>query len=121
MRDRNGDAPAPGPIINRLPQLFRVSTNAHGRRRNKRDHSALSVMTLKHRRAVSSGLPLILEDRLPELMSELISLREKVAQAELAAGGYAVNGNGHAVRDKRPDPVSAGKPRKQSKLRQSGT
>lgn len=46
-------------------------------------------MTLKHRKAVSSDLPIIPEYRLQKLMSELISLREKVAQAELAAHLYA--------------------------------
>ena len=80
------------------------------RARNKRDRSALSTMTLKHQKAVSSDLPLIPEDRLQELMSELISLREKVAQAELAAGGYAIKGNGanKSARSpvKRPKPSS---------------
>jgi hypothetical protein len=97
-----------------LPHLFRVSTNAWPpRARNKRDRSALSVMTLNHRKAVSSDLPLIPEDRLQELMSELISLREKVAQAELAAGRYAVNGEDHAVPAKRPDPMPVSTPGKQ--------
>jgi hypothetical protein len=72
-------------------------------------------MTLKHQKAVSSDLPLIPEDRLQELMSELISLREKVAQAELAAGSYAIkqNGEDRAVSVKRPDPMLASTPRKQ--------
>jgi hypothetical protein len=47
-------------------------------------------MTLKHRKAVSSDSPIAPEHRLQELMSELISLREKVAQAELAARLYAI-------------------------------
>jgi hypothetical protein len=47
-------------------------------------------MTLKHRKAVSSDLPIAPEYRFQELMSELISLREKVAQAELAAHRYAI-------------------------------
>lgn len=47
-------------------------------------------MTLKHQKADSLDRSRISDYELMQLMSELISLREKVAQAELNHGDYGV-------------------------------
>jgi hypothetical protein len=59
-------------------------------------------MGLKHRKAAVSDGPFIPGERLWQQMSEVISMREKVAQAELAARRY-----GPSIKEKAPAPTPA--------------